>query len=417
MRILLIQPNSFDPIGLKVIGSFLLKNGIEARIYNYAGKEKLVATLNEFKPPVVGVTIWTGSMILAYLDIVEVIREKYPEIKIIVGGPHASLLPEQVIEESDCDFVVCGDGETATLKILQGQFKGEKGILYREAGQVNGNMVLREDSLDLIESIFLYYEPRFYKKKWSDNVVRTYTSKGCPYLCSFCYRNSIDPKMRYRDLGFIKNELVLLKEKYGVKRVNFFDDNFALDKKRVYEISKVLKELGMKYQFSIRINQLTEEFVKTIAGAGCVCLYLGIESGNERVSRFINKNFTLKMIREKIELLQKYNLTYHASFLINLPTETKEELNDTKRLALEIGGETVSSFSLYAPYPKTRLYEYIQKNCPNVKLPSTLKEWADINWFNFINDTNELTLEDIKEFCDFFHVHVFESNELHKTSI
>ena len=416
MKILLIQPNNFDPLGLKVIGSYLLKNNIGVEIINYLDKENLIKKLSELRPQFVGISILTGSMILTYLEIIDVIRNNFSDIKIIAGGVHPSLSPEQVIQESNCDFVVCGDGETATLKIINNTFENENGILFREDHKIKGNTILRTDSLDLVESIFYNYSPRLYKKDWSDQVVRIYTSKGCPYGCAFCYHSYIDRKIRYKSLDLIKKELHLLKEKYNVTNVNILDDEFAMDKNRVYEACKTFRELKINFQFSCRIDQLDEDFIRKIKSSGCVNLYLGIESGSDRILKLINKNFTSEMIKEKTRLLNKYGLPFRASFMINFPTETKKDLEDTKNIAQEIGSST-NSFSLYAPYPKTKLYDYIKEHYPSVNLPTTLKEWADINWFNYINQISELTLDDIKEFCDFFNVVVHEEDELHKVSV
>ena len=103
--------------------------------------------------------------------------------------------------------------------------------------------------------------------------------------------------------------------------------------------------------------------------------------------------------------------------MINLQTETREELNETKMLAEELGDSCVNSFSMFAPYPRTKLYDYVKENYPNTKLPTTLKEWADINWFNYMGNISELSIDDITSFCKHFNVTVFEKNELHKTSI
>lgn len=416
MKILLIQPTKINPIGLKIIGSYLLKNNIDIEIINYSDKEDLIKKLSEFRPQFVGISVWTGSMIIKYLEIVDLIKNNFPDMKIIAGGFHPSCLPEQVMQESNCDFVVCGDGNTAILKIINNKFENEDGILFKKNNKIMGNTVLRTDPLDLVESIFYNHPPVIYKKDWADEVVRIYTSKGCPYGCAFCYHSHMERMIRFRSLDNIKKELHLLKEKYGISNITFYDDNFAINKERAYEISKTLKELKIKFQFSVRIDQLNEDFVKQIKSDGCVCLYLGLESGSDRILKLINKNFDSELIRKQTRLLNKYKLPFQASFMINLPSETKEDLMDTKKLAQEIKALSLT-FSLYSPFPKTKLYDYIEKNYPAVNLPATLREWANINFFKYIEGISELSLEDIKEFCKFFNVVAYEVNELHKTDI
>jgi len=415
-KTLLIQPNNFDPIGLKVIGSYLSKNGINNELINYSNKESLTEKLIESKPDFVGTTLWTGSMILNYLEIVNIIRKYSPNTKIVVGGPHASILPEQVLNESDCDFVVSGDGETAMLKITKDDFKNENGILFKENNTIKGNTILRTDSLDLVESIFDNFPPNTYKKNWSDKVVRTYTSKGCPHHCAFCYHSYIDNKMRYKSLDLVKQELILLKEKFSISDINLFDDNLSVNKKRANEIFKMFEKLNINYQFAARIDGLDEEFIKMMKNTGCNSVYLGLESGSDRILKFIDKKFSSKDIRDKVRLLNQQGIRCHSSFMINFPTETKKDLDDTKLLASDIGS-FANSFSLYAPYPRTKLFDYINENYPGAKLPKTLKDWADINFFNYVSEISELKLDDILSFCNFFNVKVYEKDNLHKTSI
>lgn len=418
MKILLIQPTKINPIGLKIIGSYLLKNNIDVEIINYSDgdKKSLIKKLSEFRPQFVGISLWTGSMILKYLEIVDIVKNNFSDIKIIAGGFHPSCLPEQVMRESNCDFVVCGDGNTAILKIINNDFLNEDGILFKKDNKIMGNTALRTDSLDLVESIFYNYPPVTYKKHWADKVVRIYTSKGCPYGCAFCYHSYIERQIRFRNLDNIKKELHLLKEKYNISNIAFYDDNFGMNKERAYEISKTLKELKIKFQFSVRIDQLNEDFIKQMKSDGCACFYLGLESGSDRMLKLINKNFNSEFVREKTRLLNKHKLPFQASFMINLPSETKEDLMKTKKLAQEIKALSLT-FSLYSPFPKTKLYDYIKEHYPSVDLPATLTQWADINFFKYIENISELSMEDIKEFCKFFNVVAYKVNELHKTDI
>lgn len=416
-KILLIQPNSFDPIGLKVISTYLMQNNIDVEIINYAGEDNLIGKINNFKTDFVGVGVWTGSMILTYLEIVEIIKKRFPGIKIIVGGNHASLLPEQMIKESNCDFVVCGDGETATLAILKGDFNdNENGLLFKRDGEIKGNKCLRADSLDLIESIFYKYPPQLIDKDWGKCIALTYTSKGCPFKCAFCFHSYIDNVHRHRSLRYLRNEITFLKNKKGVSRVNFNDDNFFANKEYALEACSIFKESGINYQLALRVDLINDSIAKMLATTGCTNLYLGIESGSDRILKFINKNTTRKEIIKKTKILKKHGISFRASFMINFPTETKKDLDDTKKLALELGALT-NSFSLYAPYPNTRLYDFISENYISAKLPQSLKEWGEINWFNYLAEINELDLDAIKEFFEFFKVKPFTSDELHRTSL
>ncbi|KYK19916.1 hypothetical protein AYK24_04735 [Thermoplasmatales archaeon SG8-52-4] len=347
-------PSSHPPLGLLYLGAILEKNGHKVEILDYymenISKEKLENSLHS--SDAVGMSINTDNVKSA-VEICRKIKEIDPNIPLIIGGPHCSFLQENVLKDNSyADISVVGEGEYVILdlvKFLQGQknLKDIQGIYYRDIGLIkSGKPIQVIDNLDGLPNparhlvdIYDYgdYSFGYHLKK---KVTAIETSRGCPFHCRFCSRyNNIIKEwgFRQRSAENVVKEIQELDEKYN--SILIVDDNFLADNKRANKIFDMLLEIGTDVEFWIegaRVTPADRTLYKKMKKAGVTHMSFGIESGNQDVLDFYNKNITLNQIKEGVSLAQEMSFFTSASFIIGAPIETKQHIENTIRFACSL---------------------------------------------------------------------------------
>ena len=295
------------------------------------------------------------------IEIVKIIKKIKPQLKVIIGGPHCTLFPKKSLEETQADVSVQGDGELIINDIKKAiggkiSFSSIPGIYYRE-----GNKIKKGAELQLIKDLDSIpfpsrhlvskygYGNQFNPKIEKGDFTSIITSRGCPYACKFCSRNSVSMKT-YRTRS-TKNILQELKEiqANGYKYVAFVDDSFLSNKKQVHEIlDEIIKErLNLKFIITAaRVDAAEEELFKKMKKAGVTHIQYGLESGNQDVLDFYNKNITLEKIRYSVNLSNKIGLFNMGSFILGAPFETKEHFERTMNFAKTLPLDSVGFATL-----------------------------------------------------------------------
>ena len=180
------------------------------------------------------------------------------------------------------------------------------------------------------------------------------TSRGCPYQCIFCDR--LGKKFRAASAEYVVKEISACLE-LGIDHIFFHDDTFTIDKKRVLDICRLLKENSLKIKFSLRsrVNTIDEDIIKALKDAGCVRISFGVESGVQRILKRIKKGITLEQAESAFRLAKKYKIKTLADFMIGHPDETVEDIHETIRFTKRLKPDYVQ-FSVTTPYPATDLY-------------------------------------------------------------
>jgi radical SAM superfamily enzyme YgiQ (UPF0313 family) len=340
------------PQGIGYIAAYLRQQMPDVEIWfvdNYVAKQPMQKVLDAFKPDFFGVYVNS----ICYSEFRTMMGEIETDAKIMLGGPHTSAMPETVKDISD--YQVVGEGEKATLAIL----KGEVGDGVIRMPLIEDLNELPMPAWDLFENIPYGDTAEFIDRKpiWAMN-----TSRGCPFGCTFCSNNIIFGK-RYRCLSAenVLAQVRYLKEKYGIRGVYFREDNFTVDKQRVIDIAKGLKELDLPWVSESRIDSLDESFVKFLSENLCRGLYIGLESGSQRMLDLMNKGITLEMIRERIPMIHKYGINVMASWIYGLPGETEEERQMTWKLDQELGCR-INNRNVFAGIPTSQLYHQMLKS-------------------------------------------------------
>jgi anaerobic magnesium-protoporphyrin IX monomethyl ester cyclase len=295
---------------------------------------------------------------------VRYIKAEFPELKIVFGGPHVTSLPEETMKENPLlDFGVIGEGEYTMLELAENHDPNAiKGLIHRNRDEVIFNppraLISNLDELPhparhLLPSRQLYeHTPT---RDIKGKTISMITSRGCPFGCLYCHQ-IFGKTWRPHSVDYIFEEIESLDDRYDL--ISFEDDNFGLERERLHEFCrrKIESDFDFKWNCYLRLDGVDERTIDLMKRAGCNCIFFGIESGNSKILDFVEKKITLELIKEKIRVVKRNGIDAYGSFIIGLPTETTETIEQTIRLAtsLPLDGITVN---LFTPYPKTALRE------------------------------------------------------------
>ena len=345
-------------------------------------QEEFRSALAKQDPDVVGITVLMDQYAPAGHETAKIVKESNEKVKVVLGGVYATTNPEKAASDPNIDYVVIGEGEYVFHDLLD-FFLGkkplpEKGLAYRSNGQVV--VTCRADFIDDLDALpfpsyhlidFQSYANASPTRKSVDAPLvypfaRLVTTRGCPYLCSFCQAKAITGReFRYRSVENIMDEIQWLKDKYGVKSLIFDDDNLYTNKERAKVFFRRMSERGLAMPWksiATAVFRLDEELVKLMRESGCEYVDVAIESGTERVMReIIKKPIIFDRAKEMIRCLRQQGIYVAANFIIGFPTETWEEVRQTIKMAEDMNCDYVKIF-IALPLPETELYELTKKH-------------------------------------------------------
>ena len=395
-KIILIQINDTRdhsekilPLGILSVASALKKSNFESELINITEKEidKTANYIASQNPLYVGFSVMTGVQTGYSAELSKKLKElgSWP---IIWGGIHPSLLPEQTLCEDYVDYVVISEGEISVVELTNKILQNEKpanvlGVGYKKDGQVIinpsrpfienlDNYRLNLELIDLEKFIF----PLGQHKR----VIAYKTSRGCPFNCAFCYNNAFNNnRWRAWAVATVVADINWLKEKYQIDAIKFYDDNFFVDRQRAFEI---LEKINLPAHLEVRIDAFDEEMGRRLKQLKIFDLFIGVESGSNRILELINKKITVEKIMAGVEIIAKYDLPASYSAIVGLPTESKEEFEATINLLYkiyQIHSRAAFTLGVYLPYPGSRLYEFAQEH--GFKPPLRTEDWGKIDRF------------------------------------
>jgi len=361
------------PIGIATLAGYLISKGKIAKVLDEqiepVNKELIDKYLKGMtKPYLFGISCYTASIGRGY-QVAEFIKKNYPESKIIMGGIHPTVLPEEVLNSGYVDIVVRKEGDE-TLNLLYDILKEQKdysqlpGISFINK---DGSIIHNKDASLLSDLNSL---PSFPYYLFNDNLDKynlgfIFSSRGCPYNCIFCSQRAISGgKYRFVSSERIIKEIDLLINKYNQKYISFFDDNFVVDKNRVKELCKMMRKNNFQnkaiFNCQTRGDAVDVETLEQLKSAGFKSIFFGLETASERLMKIINKGETVEENKRAVKLAKQMGFSVSAAFILGLPTETKEERRQAYQMAKELDLDDVR-FNNATPYPGTILYEIANK--------------------------------------------------------
>lgn len=357
------------PLGLLYIAAFIEKytkheiSVIDAQVdkLDYSSlKEKIVY----FLPDVVGITAMTMTMV----DVVKtlhIIKGISSNIKVVLGGPHVNLFPNETIRLEGVDYLVLGEGEAVFADLINAIETGADlsripGLVFKDKAKiVNTGQSSLVNNLDEIPFPARHLVP--YKKYTSllakRGVVTTmFTSRGCPFKCSFCDRPHLGKIFRARSAENVVNEIESCVN-MGVKEFLFYDDTFTVNKTRVIDICNeiISRRLKIAWDIRARVDTVDEEMVKYLKKAGCRGIHYGIESGSGKILKILNKGITIEQAHRAFTLTRKYGILILAYFMIGNPNETRKDIHTTFKVIKELNPDYVH-MTILTPFPGTKVY-------------------------------------------------------------
>lgn len=331
-------------------------------------------TIEKFKPDLIGASIWTYKYKDTY-NLLKTIKQKYPGIAMVAGGPHISTLRKEALADFGCvDFGVVLEGEETIFELCRGKALNEiKGLIYREGNELfyNGD---RDFIADLDTLAFPRYD-NFDLNKYFLREIAIISSRGCPHNCIYCpVQLAIGKNLRIRSAKGVVDEIEYWYNK-NYRRFNFADDNFTFFKERVYEIcdeiqKRNLKELDLRCGNGIRADKVDRDLLRHMRETGFNYIGLGVEGGNDRVLKNLKKGETIEQIEQTIKEACALDYDVTLFFLAGSPGETLADVKDSVKLAEKYPVFQARFYNII-PYPGTELFTWLKEKNLLLEEPSS----------------------------------------------
>tara|TARA_Y100000310_G_scaffold300482_1_gene336178 strand:+ start:84 stop:1502 length:1419 start_codon:yes stop_codon:yes gene_type:complete len=357
------------------------------------GMNNIAEAIKRFDPDILASGPFTEEILEAY-NVFKLAKELKPEVINVIGGPHATALPEITLREfSLIDLVVYGEAEITMVELAKLESKKDlhkiDGIVYR-----NGKEIIKNKPRLLIKNIDKLPYPAWdlfpldaYKgvssisslEKTNNPVLELpmVSARGCPFQCNFCFK-TFGNGLRIRDPKNVVDELEYNYNKYGISHTVFVEGTFAADRRRGIEICEGIIRKGLhkkiKWFCETRVDRVDEEFLSKIKEAGCEEVDFGVESGDEEILRKSKKGITIPQVKKAVRLAKRVGLKIGCYFIIGHPHETKESIKKTYKLARELNPD-ILSVGIMIPYPGTEIRRMAKKGEGNYRLVSS--DWKE----------------------------------------
>jgi len=360
------------PFGIGALAAILERDGVPVRILNDGINEVTPSQIrqlagSETGRPVFGLTSLTLQAHRAK-ELRSMILEAVPDAAVIVGGIHASAMPDEFLD-AGFDLVFHGEADTVITDLvtrLSGRedISGIRGLIWKDSsGTVHKNPPAELIDLKDVPS-FPYH--LFEHEINHYDLGALLSSRGCPYQCIFCSQRSITGlRYRTRPVDQVLDELALVVERFGSDFITFFDDNFVVDRNRLKEICGGLVSRGfhkrVSFMCQMRGDAATPETLGLLKDAGFVAVSFGIETGSERIALTIRKGEKVEHNAKAVRLAHDMGLQTLGTFIIGFPTETDEDRRQTISLAMSLPLD-VLRINIAIPYPGTPFYEMVKND-------------------------------------------------------
>ncbi|MGA2678401.1 MAG: radical SAM protein [Sedimentisphaerales bacterium] len=374
-----INLSIYPPLGIIYLATVCKNNGIDVNLIDltfdrhWSAYEKRI---REQKPDIVGFTA-LSPFYDDVLTAVAITKKVVPNAKIIIGGPHATAQPLEVIKNDFVDVVAVGEAENNIVPLLnalqnQGELKNIKGILFKQNGQII--QTERDEHVDLntlpvpdrglLPTIKKYFRqiPLFPNVPPVGIII---ASRGCPFNCTFCQpmlREMFGRNVRFRSPQSILQEIDELVKKYKVKTVLFTDDNMTINKRWLFEICDGIKERNYNLIIGVqgKADTLTPEIAEKLKAINCRSMSFGVESGNQQILDIVmDKHLTIAEIERAFEICKKNNIVTNASLMIGTPGDNKETILDTVKLLERIRPNSID-LHYTTPTPGSKMFNEVE---------------------------------------------------------
>jgi radical SAM superfamily enzyme YgiQ (UPF0313 family) len=364
------------PLGLLYLSSYVRRQGYDPHVIDLKVEKiddsELLKRVRQVRPEVIGIRAFTPDAPEMH-RLARLLKRAFPAVPIVVGGPHPSTDPEEVLEDEAVDCAVVGEGEATFLDLLdalgaQRPLDQVPGLALRGSDTKVQRTCTREPIRDLDAMPFPAWElvdiERYGAFHGATPVGRRrymsiFTSRACPYQCTYCH-TIFGKEFRCRSAENIVAEIRELKARYGIRIIEVCDDIFNMKWQRSTEVCQAIASAGLDIRMSfpngLRADIMRDELLQAMCDAGTYFISYAVESGSPRLQEFIKKRLHLERTREVIANTVNAGIYVNGFFMLGFPTETREEVQMTIDYACSTRLHSCT-FSLLCPFRGTEIYD------------------------------------------------------------
>jgi anaerobic magnesium-protoporphyrin IX monomethyl ester cyclase len=380
---------ALPPIGLMYVAAALEKAGFKVQMLdNYLMKKstnEVKELITKINPQIVGITCGSATYPRC-IETAKAIKEVKPNCKIVVGGWHASYMPDSLLAKPEIDYVVMGEGEKAVTELAfaitsgnQTQAAAIAGVAFKLNGENIKNQPKFIENMDELPyparhllPLELYDRTIEYIDAKPADVMSI--SRGCVFNCGFCETRKLWGNIcRGFSPKRVIDEIQDLQSRYGTKGIYFINDNFTLRKKETSELCNLMIEnkLDLEWVCDTRVDLVNDELLALMSKAGCKTIWFGVESGSQRILKRIGRNTTPEQVETAFKLCRKNNIKTACSFMLGLPDETLKDMETSLKFAKKLSPDWCQ-FNTFIAYPDSKLYNELLEKGNYVKLDEFL---------------------------------------------
>jgi radical SAM superfamily enzyme YgiQ (UPF0313 family) len=381
----------YVPLGILCLSSFLEKNGVENDVFDstFSSFEKFQQRILESRPELFGIYVNLMTK-LNVLRQIRFIKENLSQAKIILGGPEVTHHAENFLRHG-ADVIVIGEGEQTMLELCQrlnhpyveSSHDSEmlKRVQHDSLLKISGIAFLDEinqlvktpprekiKNLDTLPfpnrskvNLQLYFDA--WKNKHGESAVSISTMRGCPYTCKWCSRAVYGESYRRRSPARVVDEIARLQQQYSFDTIWFVDDVFTISHKWLKEFHDELnrKKIFIRYECITRADRMNEEVIHLLKNSGCFRVWIGAESGSQKVIDAMDRRVDVKQVREMIQLSKKNGILAGTFIMLGYPGEEDSDVKETLH-HLKTSDPDFYTITIAYPIKGTPLYEEVESN-------------------------------------------------------
>jgi radical SAM superfamily enzyme YgiQ (UPF0313 family) len=371
----------YPPLGILYLSAFLEEHGIVNEVFDatFSTLEKLKQYLLHQKPDIIGIytNLMTKINVLKIVDFVKR-HESLAQTKIILGGPEVKNHAENFLKYG-ADVIVLGEGEETMLELVR--FFNQPNASYdlkniRSIAYLDGDthQIKETESRPLLRQIDLLPMPNrkkidmqmyfdVWKKHHGQSVVSVSTMRGCPYTCKWCSRAVYGQSYRRKSAKLVVDEMAYLKRHYNPDAIWFVDDVFTISHKWLKEFADEVqtRQLVFPYEIITRADRLNEEVLDMLKASGCFRVWIGAESGSQKIIDAMDRRVDVEVVREMIQLAQKKGIQAGTFIMLGYPGETTADIEETIH-HLKVSNPDLYTITIAYPIKGTALYQEVEAN-------------------------------------------------------
>jgi radical SAM superfamily enzyme YgiQ (UPF0313 family) len=370
----------YPPLGILYLSAYLEEHGVANEVFDstFNTFEILTQYLLREKPDIIGIytNLMTKINVLKIIDFIKK-TEQLSQTKIILGGPEVKNHAENFLKYG-ADVIVLGEGEETMLELVNFIFENQdlsslekiKSIAFLNASKqiqlTESRPLLKQ--IDLLPmpnrkkiNMHLYFDA--WKKHHGQSVVSVSTMRGCPYTCKWCSRAVYGQTYRRKSAKLVVDEMVYLKANYPVDAIWFVDDVFTVSYKWLKEFADEVaaRKLVFPYEIITRADRLNEEVIDQLKVSGCFRVWIGAESGSQKIIDAMDRRVDVNVVREMIQLAQKKGIQAGTFIMLGYPGETTADIEETIH-HLKVSNPDLYTITIAYPIKGTPLYQEVEAN-------------------------------------------------------